>query len=108
MPRKPVWKRPLDLLWFAYLVLHIPPTVLLDSQTFLPARFIPGSLLKASHHWIQISNDPLLRHVRDAHHAWFRAFIAMELVIQLPIFVLGAIGLWQGLCIHISGSWMSR
>ncbi|KAF9646225.1 hypothetical protein BDM02DRAFT_271958 [Thelephora ganbajun] len=99
MPRRvPLSSRPLDFLYFAFMLIHIPATVLLDMQAICPQHLIPKILRDASEWYITFSGDPL---IRGAFHGgpefnWFRAFLYLEAFFQLPIFFLAARALYAG------------
>jgi len=84
--------------YFAFLLVHIPATVLLDVQAISPQHLIPKVLRDASDWYIDFSADPL---VSGAFHGgpefnWFRAFLYLEAFFQLPIFFLAARALYAG------------
>lgn len=95
MYRIPLRQLPLDLIYFCYLISHIGATLALDSQTFLPTRCVPQALRDALASWVKMSNDPLLQGVHRPEFAWFKSFMACEMILQLPIFVVGAVGLYK-------------
>jgi len=99
MPRRiPLSSRPLDLLYFAFVLVHIPCTVLLDLQVICPQDFIPKVLHDASEWYITFSGDPLINGAfyGGPEFDWFRAFLYLEVFFQLPIFFLAARALYAG------------
>lgn len=102
MPRRiPLSSRPLDFLYFAFILLrtrlrvvaeileslnesskqiHIPCTVLIDSQAIYPQHLLPNILRDLSERYIAFSADPL---INGAFYSgpeldWFRAFLFLE------------------------------
>ncbi|KAA1469114.1 hypothetical protein DENSPDRAFT_834657 [Dentipellis sp. KUC8613] len=98
--RRTLTSRPLDLVYFAFFLIHIPATLLVDLQALYPENVVP-SIVKVIPSWyVAMSGDPLIGGVMGffANHAelaWFKIFLCLEAVFQLPTFVLGARGLWK-------------
>lgn len=99
MPRRvPLSSRPLDFLYFVFMLIHVPCTVLLDAQALYPRRLVPKVLLDVSEWYIALSGDPL---IRGAFHGgpefdWFRAFLYLELIFQLPVFLIAIKAFYAG------------
>jgi len=88
----------LDLLYFAFILIHIPATLLLDVQAIYPQHLVPKVLRDASEWYIAFSGDPL---IKGAFHGgqeynWFRAFLYLEAFFQLPVFFIAARALYAG------------
>ncbi|QLL31773.1 hypothetical protein HG536_0B06410 [Torulaspora globosa] len=74
-------------LYYYYFLLHIPITLLIDSQVVIPERYHPASALFRWH--IAQNNDFLLQE----KPTWLYNFVLIELVLQLPLFFYFANGL---------------
>ncbi|KAL1406070.1 hypothetical protein Q8F55_007753 [Vanrija albida] len=93
--------RTLDRIWFIFLVAHIPTTLFIDLQVFYPAWLLEHTPFPAVLDWyVSLSRDPILLGVVSGadEWAWLRTFFWLEALLQLPSFVVGAIGLWNGTC----------
>lgn len=79
--------RKADLFYVVYLVLHIPITVVMDSTMVIPPQhqFAVQRTLLALH--ISQNKDFLLLTMP----LWLQVFAWFEMVVQLPIFVVGAV-----------------
>ncbi|KAI0064001.1 hypothetical protein BV25DRAFT_1823493 [Artomyces pyxidatus] len=92
--------RPSDLIYFLFFLMHIPATLLVDCQALYPASYVPD-IVKAIPAWyVGMSGDPLIGGVMDylgdgPNLVWFKTFLYLEAIFQLPVFVLGARGLWK-------------
>jgi hypothetical protein len=98
---KPLTSRPLDLVYVVFFLSHIPASFLLDLQSIYPSHFVPAILKKAPELYFQMSNDPLIGGImgylgNKDHLVWFKSFLLLELVFQVPVFFLGIRGLWKG------------
>ncbi|GAA5940097.1 Ema19p [Sporobolomyces koalae] len=88
-------QRTRDWIYLAFLAIHIPATLLVDSQ----ALFFAG---RVSPQWLRnpfifaARDDPLLQNATNPVFAWFQAFIILEVIFQLPTFFLGIRGLYRG------------
>ncbi|KAG2354951.1 transmembrane protein 6/97 [Suillus spraguei] len=96
----PITSRPLDLIYFAFFLVHIPATLLIDLQALYPPSLTPYFIRALPQLYVQMSNDPLIGSVLgmlgdSKHFVWFKTFLAIEALFQLPVFVLGARGLWR-------------
>jgi len=99
MPRRvPLSSRPLDYLYFVFFLIHIPATVLLDSQAICPKFLVPKILRDASEWYIAFSGDSLVNGAFNGgpEYNWFRAFLYLETFFQLPIFFLAGRALYAG------------
>ncbi|KIM62890.1 hypothetical protein SCLCIDRAFT_1214690 [Scleroderma citrinum Foug A] len=97
--RKPLSSRPLDLFYFTFFLIHIPATLLLDCQTVFPTWAIPTLLRPLPRMYIDYHADPLIAGVLGyitGDFTWFKTFLYVEVFFQLPVFVIGALKLWQG------------
>ncbi|KAH7914599.1 transmembrane protein 6/97 [Hygrophoropsis aurantiaca] len=95
--------RPLDLLYFVFFLTHIPATLLLDLQSLYPTAMIPSFIRMLPKLYTDMSSDPLVAGAmgylgEDAmlHLVWFKTFVVVEMIFQLPTFILGLWGLWTG------------
>ncbi|CAE6412601.1 hypothetical protein ACGC1H_005463 [Rhizoctonia solani] len=87
-------ERPLDLIYFLFFVIHIPATLLMDLQAIIPPGTLPSFFQIIPEFYLSISGDPLIAGAMGLHGAptqftWFRTFIMMEGLFQLPVFFLG-------------------
>nr|XP_031862314.1 uncharacterized protein CI109_002279 [Kwoniella shandongensis]KAA5529386.1 hypothetical protein CI109_002279 [Kwoniella shandongensis] len=90
--------RGLEKFWFAFCVLHIPVTLLLDLQSIYPTSWLASTPLPAFFQWsIALARDPILGGAISGSRefAWLRTYFFLEGGFQLPCFVLGAVGLWR-------------
>ncbi|KAL0060417.1 hypothetical protein AAF712_012786 [Marasmius tenuissimus] len=95
----PLTSRPLDLVYTVFFAFHIPITLLLDLNAIYPPNFAPA-VLTGMHKWyLEFSQDPLMVGMASGKGAneliWFRSFLWMELLFQIPTFVLGIRGLMK-------------
>lgn len=74
-------------LYYYYFLLHIPITILIDSQVVIPPQYHPASALAEWH--VKQNNDFLLQE----KPTWLYYFVWLELVLQLPLFFYFARGL---------------
>ncbi|KAH9009819.1 transmembrane protein 6/97 [Lactarius hengduanensis] len=96
----PLTSRPIDLLYFIFFVVHIPATLLIDFQAVWPKHLIPESLQLLPPWYVGMSGDFLVGGSmgilgNGSGLAWFKSFLYLEAVFQLPVFVIGAYGLWK-------------
>ncbi|KAJ1303428.1 hypothetical protein OPQ81_011619 [Rhizoctonia solani] len=87
-------ERPLDLLYFIFFIIHIPATLLMDLHAIIPPGVLPSFFQVIPRFYLSISGDPLIAGAMGLHgvptqFTWFRTFIMMEGLFQLPIFFLG-------------------
>jgi len=90
----------MDLIYFIFFVTHIPVTLLIDCQAIWPKQIVPKTLQALPPWYVGMSGDPILGGVmgingNESAFAWLRSFIYLEALFQLPVFVLGARGLWR-------------
>lgn len=97
--RRPLLSRPLDLVYFCFFASHIPATLFFDGQAVYPSSLVPQALKDANAWYLAWTRDPLIGNVAGAESgflgAWFRSFVILELVFQLPTFFVGLRGLWK-------------
>ncbi|KAF8506660.1 hypothetical protein F5888DRAFT_1644316 [Russula emetica] len=102
--RTPTWRpltsRPMDLVYFIFFLIHIPSTLLVDCQTIWPKQLFPKFLQDIPFWYVGMSGDPLVGGAMGilgdgSDLAWFKSFLYLEALFQLPVFVLGANGLWR-------------
>ncbi|GAA6061818.1 hypothetical protein JCM10212_001124 [Sporobolomyces blumeae] len=87
-------ERTRDWIYLAFLAIHIPATLLVDSQALFFAESLSPASLRAPFVFAA-KDDPLLQHATDPSFVWFQAFIILEVVFQLPTFFLGVRGLYR-------------
>ncbi|GAA5930470.1 hypothetical protein JCM1841_006550 [Sporobolomyces salmonicolor] len=84
-----------DWIYFTFLALHIPITLLVDGQALFFAERVSPPWLRQPFAFAA-KDDPLLQNAQAPLFAWFQAYIILEVLFQLPVFVLGVRGLWRG------------
>ncbi|KAL0028434.1 hypothetical protein WJX77_006209 [Trebouxia sp. C0004] len=82
----PLLQRPFDVAVVAFLISHIPITILIDSQPFFPPNWYPGFARNAFTWYISQFQDPLM----TLMPAWFRVLCWSEIYVQLPFFFIAA------------------
>ncbi|KAK9470268.1 transmembrane protein 6/97 [Dipodascopsis tothii] len=82
----PLHKRPVDRFYFAYFILHVFITIVIDSGVVVPAQYRPRFQQNLLDIQILKNRDPLLADVPP----WFYLFVWIEVLVQLPFFVYGA------------------
>lgn len=90
----------MDLLYFIFFLIHIPTTLLMDRQAIWPNLFVPKTLQAIVHWYVNVSGDSLMGGSmgilgNDSELAWFKSLVHLEVLFQVPVFVLGARGLWR-------------
>ncbi|KLO08682.1 hypothetical protein SCHPADRAFT_880215 [Schizopora paradoxa] len=97
--RRPLRSRPLDLLYLCFFASHIPATLFFDGQAVYPSSLVPQALKDANAGYLAWTRDPLIGNIAEPESgflgAWFRSFVILELVFQLPTFFVGIRGLWK-------------
>ncbi|KAF8745474.1 hypothetical protein AX14_008900 [Amanita brunnescens Koide BX004] len=100
--RTPLTSRPVDLLYFCFFLIHVPATLLLDIQHLYPTDLVPSFVRTLLRLYIQMSNDPLVGGIagyftgtNPDQFVWFKSFIVLEAIFQLPVFFLGMRGLYN-------------
>ncbi|PFH51855.1 hypothetical protein AMATHDRAFT_129737, partial [Amanita thiersii Skay4041] len=94
--------RPLDFLYFIFFLVHIPATILIDAQSLYPTWLLPEFFKALPRYYVQMSGDPLLGGItgflgqNSYHLIWLKCFIVLEVVFQLPVFIFGLRGLYNG------------
>ncbi|KAI0675905.1 transmembrane protein 6/97 [Trametes maxima] len=99
----PLSERPRDLVYFLFFAIHIPATFLIDLQALYPKQWVPGVVSGLPKFYVDMSNDPLIGSAmgyfgREQLEAftWFTSFLTVEAFFQVPVFIIGLRGLWQG------------
>ncbi|KAJ9062896.1 Transmembrane protein 97 [Entomophthora muscae] len=91
----PLNKRPLDCVYFIYFTTHIIFTLFCDSLVIFPLKWIPSFLVNFNQFQVKLIKDPFMNifeHQLDPltsrHYEliWFRTFVTMEFLLQLPFF----------------------
>lgn len=80
-----------DKFYFAYFLLHIPITLLIDSCLVIPREYRLDIQNQLADFHISTNKDFLLADPP----LWLQIFGVFELFFQLPFFAVGACGLWQ-------------
>ncbi|KAJ9533010.1 hypothetical protein QJQ45_018099 [Haematococcus lacustris] len=89
---KPLYQRPFDLVQVLYFLVHIPTTLLIDSQSLAPSSWYPNAARELLQWHIKTNNDHLVSPVAE-NPPWFVALVVCEVVLQLPAFLVLAYGL---------------
>ncbi|KAF9006043.1 hypothetical protein BDQ17DRAFT_1239476 [Cyathus striatus] len=97
----PLSARPMDLVYFSFFAMHLPATLFLDLQGFYPTWLVPGVLKSFMDWYVHFSADPLIGqfggYFGDSNSLlWFKSFAVLEMLFQLPTFILGMRGLYKG------------
>lgn len=82
----------IDTLFILYFLVHIPITVLIDSQLFLPSQWFPLALKQMLHQYAVDYGDVV---VMEPQLLWMRAFVGCEIFYQLPLMIVILYGLWN-------------
>jgi len=98
--RRPLTSRPIDLFYFIFFLVHIPSTLLIDCQAIWPKQFTPKFMQAIPPWYVGMSGDPLVGGAmgifkNESELAWLKSFLYLEALFQLPVFVIGARGLWR-------------
>ncbi|EIW58479.1 uncharacterized protein TRAVEDRAFT_37388 [Trametes versicolor FP-101664 SS1] len=103
MVRVPLAQRPRDLVYFLFFAIHLPATFLIDLQALYPKQWVPSILSNLPKFYVEMSSDPLIGsamgYFGQSHldaYTWFRSFLLVEAFFQVPVFVIGLLGLWKG------------
>eukprot|EP01024_Parvocaulis_polyphysoides_P019765 TRINITY_DN19031_c0_g1_i1.p3 TRINITY_DN19031_c0_g1~~TRINITY_DN19031_c0_g1_i1.p3 ORF type:complete len:171 (-),score=12.29 TRINITY_DN19031_c0_g1_i1:378-890(-) len=89
---KPIYQRPLDALIFVFMCIHVPITVLIDSQLVFPQEWYPKFALDLLNNFINDFEDPLLANPP----AWFQAMVYCEIYFQFLFCVMVPFGIVTG------------
>ncbi|EIW67144.1 hypothetical protein M231_07109 [Tremella mesenterica] len=87
--------RPMDRVWFIFCVVV---TLTLDCTHLYPPALIAKTPLPRFQKWyIAWSRDPIVTGATGtaAEWGWLRTFVWMELLFQVPCFLIGAVGLYR-------------
>ncbi|GAA6022622.1 hypothetical protein JCM10207_003926 [Rhodosporidiobolus poonsookiae] len=83
-----------DWVYFAFLAIHIPATLIIDCQALFFAERVSPEWLRAAFVFAA-KDDPLLTNANAPLFAWFQSFIILEVLFQVPVFFAGVYGLWK-------------
>ncbi|KAI9597710.1 transmembrane protein 6/97 [Syncephalis fuscata] len=84
-----------DRILLGYFLTHIPASIFIDAQALLPAIWVPLFLKDLRAWYAYMLEDPFMRPDRPTDQlVWFRAMIACELCLQLPIMLLAVQAFW--------------
>lgn len=84
--------RKADLLYFVYFVQHAVVTVLIDSTVIIPPKHQFGIQSTLANFHIESNKDLLLL----ARPVWLQSYIWLEILFQLPLFLIGPYFLYKG------------
>lgn len=76
----------------AFSITHIIISVLIDSTVVIPQQYQLDIQKQISEYHVTTNNDILLLNAP----AWLKAFVWLELIFQVPFFLVAAIGLIMG------------
>ncbi|GLC33960.1 hypothetical protein PLESTB_000822800 [Pleodorina starrii] len=76
----------LDGLFLAYFIIHVPTTILVDSQSVVPAQYFPGWAKDLLQWHIKTNGD----HLVSTNPLWFVSMVFCECFVQLPFFFVAA------------------
>jgi len=90
--------RPADLLYFSFFLIHLPATLFVDLQAIYPSSLVPTLLKDFTRWYVDFSGDPLIggAFFGGQEWIWFRTFLWLEAIFQVPVFILGARALYYG------------
>ena len=71
------------LVFLAFFISHIPITLLVDGQAFLPREWYPQNLINVVDWYAVTFKDKLMTHPTEP---WFTSLVSIEIVFQLPFF----------------------
>ena len=93
---EPLAKRPLDLFFFIFFLVHIPTTLLCDAQAIYPSFLQNETLLSNVEYYTFLTGDHLMKSAlpNSQNLIWFKSIIFMELFLQVPYFCFALKGLW--------------
>eukprot|EP00210_Caulerpa_lentillifera_P007314 g6991.t1 len=74
-----------DSLTLLFFIVHLPVSVIVDSQVLFPTKWYPKWATDIVEDYITDSGDPLMSNPE----LWFASLVACELVFQVPFFVCG-------------------
>lgn len=75
--------------------MHLVATLLIDGQDLYP-RLVPDWLRGIRAMYLSLSGDPVLPHAFTPAFAWFTSLIWVEVLFQMPVFVLGIVAFLRG------------
>jgi hypothetical protein len=100
--------RPLDLTYFIFFIWHIPISLCVDFQSIYPQSILSilaHTPLPAFLQWyMRWSRDPIIIGAYSGgwEWDWIRGFMWVEALFQMPCWIIGAWGLWNGTYLLIS------
>ncbi|KAF9454239.1 hypothetical protein P691DRAFT_656666 [Macrolepiota fuliginosa MF-IS2] len=96
----PLTARPMDFIYFCFFASHLTASLVIDLQWLYPRSLVPGPMRALLEYYIKFSNDPLigaLAGMKDSSSlTWFKTFITLEGIFQIPVFIVGLGALWHG------------
>lgn len=91
----PLWKRPIDSMYFTFFAMHLIASLCVDIQGLVPAVYVPTVLQRVLQDYLVKSRDPLVPNAWQPRYAWFRMSLLSEFVLQVPAFVVGLYVFWN-------------
>ncbi|KXZ55009.1 hypothetical protein GPECTOR_3g172 [Gonium pectorale] len=76
----------LDVIFLAFFIIHIPTTLLVDSQSVFPAEYYPPWAKEALKWHIEMNGD----HLVSKNPTWFVSLVWGEVLYQLPFFFVAS------------------
>eukprot|EP01135_Chromosphaera_perkinsii_P003548 Nk52_evm6s248 gene=Nk52_evmTU6s248 len=73
----------IDSIFLVYFISHIPITICIDGQGFLPEEYYPKVLRDTLDWYVSEFGDPLMK---APQALWFKSIVGCELFLQLPFF----------------------
>ncbi|KAJ3543229.1 hypothetical protein NM688_g5883 [Phlebia brevispora] len=88
----------MDFVYFIFFMIHLPATLLVDLQAIYPTSLTPSLIAKIPEFYVGMSRDPLIGGAmgyfgEPANYVWFKSFLLLEAIFQVPVFILGMRGL---------------
>eukprot|EP00245_Coleochaete_scutata_P004462 TRINITY_DN170_c0_g1_i2.p1 TRINITY_DN170_c0_g1~~TRINITY_DN170_c0_g1_i2.p1 ORF type:complete len:173 (+),score=29.68 TRINITY_DN170_c0_g1_i2:68-586(+) len=82
----PLLQRPVDIIFIIFFIVHIPTSLLIDSQVVLPPGLFPQVLQDLLQFHISTNEDFLV----GSKPAWFIGLTMCELLVQVPYFFIAS------------------
>ncbi|KZP01720.1 hypothetical protein CALVIDRAFT_594414 [Calocera viscosa TUFC12733] len=100
MAHTPLYKRPVDLIYFTWFLVNIPITLCIDMQHVYPKHLVPEQLKNVMVDYMERSSDPVTLGAfgligNPGQYTWCIVALYLEFFLQLPIFFIGLWGLWK-------------
>jgi len=82
----PLSRRPLDLLFVVYFIIHLPITLGIDLQILTGPSYHPSFLVDMLRNWGRDYDDVL----SVTRPMFYQAFVAFELIFHVPFFIVAS------------------